>query len=84
MHQSCNGEAGSAKSDVFVLGMTALQLLCGLSDSELAQLVHSGALDPSAFVRFRGKCSRQLIGDMCYRTEGNRPTPEDIEWRLSP
>ena len=45
-----NGEAGSAKSDVFRLGMTA-QLLCGLSDNELAQLVHSGALDPRGFVR---------------------------------
>ena len=67
--------------------MTALQLLCGLSDNELAQLVLSGALDPREFVRFRGKCSRQLadvIGDMCHRTTANRPTPEEMELRLSP
>ena len=74
----------STKSDVFGLGMTALQLLCGLSDNELAQVVLSGALD-RRFVRFRGKCSRQLadvIGNMCHHTGANRPALEETERRL--
>jgi serine/threonine protein kinase len=79
------GQAGSAKSDVYGLGMTALQLLCGLSHATLASLVHSASLDARGYARQKSGCSADLadvIGGMCARLEVDRPRLEDIRPRL--